>query len=67
MIITEIEADIGQLHTALKSFRKFVPNQVILNILKYNREAVSHLSSAKVTVMFQDIQVKSHLLFLPTS
>jgi len=60
-----------QLHTALKSFRKFVPNQVILNILKYNREAVPHLSSAKVmmvydcassadvekvTIMFQDIQ-----------
>ncbi|PRP76133.1 adenylate/guanylate cyclase [Planoprotostelium fungivorum] len=51
-----LQASFMQLHTALKSFRKFVPNQVILNILKYNREASSHLSPAKVTVMFQDIQ-----------
>ncbi|PRP89636.1 adenylate/guanylate cyclase [Planoprotostelium fungivorum] len=46
----------SQLHSAIVSFKKFVPTQVIVNILKYNREAVSHLSQAKVTVMFQDIE-----------
>ncbi|PRP80649.1 adenylate/guanylate cyclase with integral membrane sensor [Planoprotostelium fungivorum] len=51
-----LQSSFMQLHTAIKSFRKFVPNQVILNILKYNREAVSHLSPAKVTIMFHDIQ-----------
>ncbi|PRP82758.1 adenylate/guanylate cyclase with integral membrane sensor [Planoprotostelium fungivorum] len=46
----------SQLHSAITSFKKFVPSQVIVNILKYNREAVSHLSQAKCTVMFQDIE-----------
>jgi len=44
------------MNVAMRSFKKFVPVQIISNIIKSEKEVVSELALSQVTVMFQDIE-----------
>ncbi|PRP78016.1 hypothetical protein PROFUN_14054 [Planoprotostelium fungivorum] len=53
--VNKLHKSFKMMHAALSSFKKFVPEAVIANILKTNKEAVPELRMSVATVMFQDI------------
>eukprot|EP00026_Physarum_polycephalum_P003111 Phypoly_transcript_03120.p1 GENE.Phypoly_transcript_03120~~Phypoly_transcript_03120.p1 ORF type:complete len:769 (+),score=121.84 Phypoly_transcript_03120:162-2468(+) len=47
---------VTSMYVALRSFRKYVPIQVVSNIIKSEKEARAELTQSKITIMFQDIE-----------
>lgn len=47
---------VSSMYLALRSFRKFVPIQVITKIIKSEKEATAELVQSKITIVFQDIE-----------
>lgn len=47
---------VASMYVALRSFKKFVPAQIISKIIKSEKEVTAELASAKITIVFQDIE-----------
>jgi len=54
--VSKVYQSVTSMYIALRSFKMFVPVQIISKIIDSEREVTAELRSAKVTIMFQDIE-----------